>query len=116
MLRTAMTLSVALVLAGCGGEIGSLCPTSGQSTDCNEGRVCTFVAWLVADPCQRQFIDSEFAERVCLRRCQSQSDCAEGERCREIQAVDGPAGVRSCTTVNPIEFESVSDQCPVPAP
>jgi hypothetical protein len=76
--------------AGCG-LVGSLCRNPGSTAECGAGMICSFTSNL-GDPNDPDIDLSPV--NVCLRQCETSSDCGNGEVCRVVFCSDQ----KSCQT------------------
>ncbi|MFW2388843.1 MAG: hypothetical protein ACN4G0_10930 [Polyangiales bacterium] len=70
-----------LGLAGCK-NVGAVCDQSGSTSGCADGKICTFVS----SPGETGFDEGQTLPpvNVCLRTCQTSTDCGEAETCRFV--------------------------------
>jgi hypothetical protein len=67
-------------LAGCA-LVGEICQSSGSTGECGTGMICTFTS----SPGDPNDPDNKLPPvNVCLRQCETSSDCGEAEVCRVV--------------------------------
>lgn len=79
LLFIAVGTSLALVV-GCG-QTGTVCDQSGSTAGCADGFICTFAA----NPGSPNDPNNNLPPlEVCLRQCETASDCGDGELCQVV--------------------------------